>query len=298
MDTRYTGPSSYTQRRAKNRRVSGGVTWVDNLPDVSLALYKNFYAAGFSSTSPYVVDVVHKKIERKFRKDFVNFMSSVVLPRSGPDAMWHLYSGGNVGVNASRLFNTVAEPYDGGLAIYFKYLPETKLTTVDPRLTQGNGKVVKSRKYGTSKKKFNTQRYKFIMKASVIDTGQTVGIKPKKAKYLAFIGKSRVVKSSYTTMDGKRHHKSVQQGPHLVFARFIQIDYSKKKSFGIGSRSFEAFYNTMGQQLASSIWRKQTRAIKKASKAPVLKGASLTQQRDFMQKVCLAATVSEQAGNV
>ena len=298
MDTKYTGPLTYSQRRATNRRVSGGVTWVDNLPDVSLALYKNFYAAGFSSTSPYVVDIIHQKIERKFRKDFVNFMSSVVLRRAGENAMWHLYSGGNVGVTASRLFNTVAEPYDGGLAIYFKYLPETKLTTVDPRLTEGEGKVVKSRKYGTSKKKFNTQRYKFIMKASVIDSGQTVKIKPKRGKYLAFIGKRRVVQKSYTTLDGKKHTKGVEQGQRIVFAKYIKVEYATKKSFGLGRSSFEIFYNTYGQQIADSVWQKQTKAVKRATMAPVLKGASMTQQRDFMQKVAISATESEQSTSV
>ena len=166
---------------------------------------------------------IQKTIERSVTRKFLPFVNA--LARSNKESMHHLYEWNKTGVTSARLFDLKIPSASRGktnFSMVVDFRPSKSLVPLtEAQMTPGpSGKTV-------------TTRHVFYNKAMVMEYGQTVTIRPKGSRAMAFDNPN-------------------QFGEGLYFTKApVVVNYSERPTFQGLSKAVNGFFSSYGKKEAS-----------------------------------------------
>jgi hypothetical protein len=194
------------------------------LPLISQAVANSVAGVVWGLSSPIGQRNVQKTIERSVNRKYLPYMNA--LARGNRKSMHHLYEWNRVGITNARLFDLTVPPTSRGKANFsmkVTFRPSKSLVPLtEAQATPGpTGAVVQ-------------QKHIFYNKAMVMEYGQSVTIRPKTSKYLAF---DTPVNAPYKSMSG------------LTFtSNPVIIKYAMRPNYHALQSATSAFFQGAGKQ--------------------------------------------------
>lgn len=214
--------------RRPSRR-GGGFTIETAAPEqIMSALYYEMYVADETLRGA----AMNSWMEGAFKRvsdDFGDWLDHRAT--ANPSELKHVYSWGGVGNPSQRLFQLSRGPVvDQTFKLSYKFLPERKLTPIDPRLLIPNpitGKVV-------------TKTYVFRQKAKIMESGLPVVVRPRGSNWLA-------VPVAGGKFRGRTNSRGLdERGVGIAFSRgpLIIRDVGGKQATGGFGRNFKVYFTS------------------------------------------------------
>lgn len=171
----------------------GGVSIYTDMPERVSAILAYEVLLGYEMlSSPEASTKLVKNVSKELTLQFGEYIDAQA--ESQHLQLHHVYEWGLVGKPGGRLFKLNIQPTISGAKIGFVFTPSKKLVPYDPRLGGAGNKEAAIRKERSSGKKnirMATNTYIFKEKAYVMEIGNPVTIRPRKAKKLIFYGKNK-----------------------------------------------------------------------------------------------------------
>jgi len=212
----------------------------NELPLMSQAIANAVATTVWGISSPRGQSNIQKTIERSVNRKFLPYVNAISL--ANKKSMHHLYEWNKVGQTSARLFNLVIPATSRGKANFTMRVDFKPSKTLVP-LTQAqstpgpNGRVVE-------------KKHVFYNKAMVMEYGQTVVVRPKNTKYMAFDNPP----GTTSTLSG------------LTFtSRPVTIKYAQRQTYHGLQNTITSFFSGYGNRSITEDVTAYTRRLTRAA---------------------------------
>jgi hypothetical protein len=218
----------------------------NELPLISQSVANAITTVAWGLSSPRGQANIQKSIERSVNRKYLPYMNSIA--RANSKSMHHLYEWNKIGQTSARLFDLSVPASSRGKASFsmkVTFRPSKSLVPLTEAQMTPNpftGAVVQ-------------KKHIFFNKAMVMEYGESVTIRPKFSKYLAF---DTPANAPYRSLSG------------LTFtSKPININYSMRPNFHGLQMATASFFNGVGGidagEAAHEYSRKVTRGAQKSA---------------------------------